>query len=265
MKNIFILLVVLSVFSCQKVVDINPPTGSTKVIVQGYLYADSNAVVVVTKSTDYLSTTKPPSIGTAVVTLSDENGNSEVLTWNPILQQYESVTMVGAVNNTYTLKVVLEGETYTSTSILPFLQPVDSITVTYEAANAFQKAGYYMKLYGTVSTTVSSYYLFKGYANDSLLNGPTDINYADNKFLEGNLGGLNMGYVYEPGQLATLKIYSLTNPAYQFYNAASIQLNNDGGFFSTPPANVPSMFDNGAVGLFQCSSVQVLTTMVVAQ
>lgn len=262
MKNIFIIFIALCTVSCTKVIDINPPTGSTKVIIHGSLFEDSVAVVVITKSTDYLSTTNPPSIGTAVVTLSDNNGASEVLTWNAVKQQYESAVITGVVNNTYTLVVELEGETYTSTSTLPYLEPQDSITVTYQAATAFQEEGYYMKLYGGVTTTANFYYLFKGYANDSLLNGPTDIVYADNKFLSGNLDGIDMGFTYEPGQMAALEIYSLTNSAYAFYNAASIQLNNDGGFFSTPPANVPSMFDNGAVGLFQCSSVQALTTLV---
>ena len=123
-----------------------------------------------------------------------------------------------------------------------------------------------MFLYAHIPTSSLSYYLFKGYSNDTLLDKSTQINAADNHYLNGTLNGYQVGYnAYLPGDTAKLHIYSLTLPAYNFYVAADQQLNNDGGYFSTPPANVPSMFDNGAIGVFQCSTVQLLTTVVKAQ
>jgi len=260
MKNILLLLVVLLTASCQKVVDINPKTGDEKVIIQGYLYKDSTAKVVVTKSTAYLTSSKPAPIANAVVTLTNNQGASEVLTWNATKQWYES-TMVGVLNDYYRLQVTLEGKTYKSLSILPDLEKADTITVVKKDATSFQDESYQMKLYATVSTDVKLYYLFKGYSGNTFLNGPNDIYYANNDNLAGNIDGLELGYECDPKDTtARLNMYSLTKEAYDFYNAASIQLNNDGGFFSTPPANVPSMFDNGAIGLFQCSTTQVLTT-----
>jgi hypothetical protein len=265
MKNILILLSTLVLFSCQKVIDIHPASGEVKIIIQGNLYTDSAAYVIVTKSTDYLSTTKPPSISNAVVTLSDDNGNSEILTWISARQRFETVVMKGIVDETYTLKVDIDGKSYSSTSALLYLDRVDSITVVKEAASVFNDEGYYMKLYGTIPTNIDKYYLFKGYSNDSLLSGINDIHYADNTMVSGKLDGIDLGYKCKPNATAKLLIYSLTLDASKFYSAASLQLNNDGGFFSTPPANVPSMFNNGAIGLFQCSDIQVLTTYVVKQ
>ncbi|WP_018344164.1 DUF4249 family protein [Cytophaga aurantiaca] len=262
MKNIFILLSTLVLFSCQKVIDIHPATGDVKVIIQAYLYTDSVAHVVVTKSTDYLSTTPPPSLSSATVTLTDDHGNSEVLTWNASRQRFESSVMKGIVDETYTLKVDLEGKSYSATSTLLYLDQVDSITVVKEAKTTFNDEGYYMKLYGTIPTNVDKYYLFKGYSAGKFLNGPNDIVYADNTMISGKLDGIDMGYKCDSLAIAKLEIYSLTLGANKFYSSAELQLNNDGGFFSTPPANVPSMFNNGAVGLFQCSDVQVLTTYV---
>src|SRR6478735_6698830 len=110
MKNIFILLSTLVLFSCQKVIEITPDTGEVKVVIQGNLYNDSIAYVVVTKSTDYLSTSRPPSISNAVVTLSNASGATEVLTWNSVKQRFESVTIKGVIDETYTLTVDLEGK-----------------------------------------------------------------------------------------------------------------------------------------------------------
>ncbi len=265
MRNIFLLFVTLSMLSCQKVIDINPTTSKVTVIIQAYLYKDSIAFVEVNKSTAYLTQVNPPNISTAVVTLTDNNGVTETLTWNPNTDRHESITMKGVVNNTYTLKVVLEGKTYTSVSVLPDLIPADSITVVHKAKSVFQKEGYYMQLYAHIPTNVDLYYLFKAADDSSFMFKPNEIDLGDNKNLNGNIQGLDMGFQFQPVENAHLYIFSLTKPAYDFYNAASLQLNNDGGFFSTPPANVPSMFDNGAIGLFQCSTIQELSTLVVVQ
>lgn len=264
MKNIFILLSAIILVSCQKVIDINPPTGEERVIIQGYLYADSTARVIITKSTAYLNNSKPPSLGTATVTLSDNHGTTELLSWNPMKQQFESAAMKGVVNDTYTLTVNFEGKTYAATSILPALEKNSSIEIVHKDADPskFTEEGYYMQLSATLSLSNKLYYLFKGYENDSLLNDINYINYQSNENTNGNIEHLDI-YRYETaGKEAKLEIYSLTKPAYDFYNAASLQLNNDGGFFSTPPANVPSMFDNNAIGLFQCSDIQVLKAAV---
>jgi len=254
----------LTLVSCEKKINLKPTEGAPVTIIQGYLYADSLAKVMVSTSTNYLSTTVPPGISTALVVLSDNNGNVDTLTWNAASQQYLSSKIKGVINTIYTLTVTLNGQIYTATSILPNLDPADSINV--KLTTGFRKASYRMLLYANIPTTSLSYYLFKGYANDTLLDKSTQINAADNHYLNGNLDGYQVGYnSYQPGDTAKLHIYSLTLPAYNFYVAADQQLNNDGGYFSTPPANVPSMFNNGAIGVFQCSTVQLLTTVVIAQ
>lgn len=254
------LLCALLVFSCQKVIDIQPEKGEQKVIIQAYLYNDSIAYVMITKSGDYLTNTPPPGISNAVVTLSDANGNSEVLTWSTARNRFESVAMKGVIDETYILTVDLEGKSYSATSRLLYLDPLDYITVS--EGMYFGTEGYFMELYGTIPTDVDKYFLFKGYSDDSLLNGSNGIYYADNTMISGVVNGYQPGISCVPNETAKIEIYSLTLPAYQFYEAANLQLNNDGGFFSTPPANVPSMFSNGAIGLFQCSATQVLETYV---
>lgn len=247
-------------FSCQKVIDVQPTKGEQKVIIQAYLYKDSLANVVITKSTDYLTNTKPVSISNAVVTLYDDNGNSEVLMWNDLSQRFESNVMRGVIDNTYIVNIYLEGKSYSATSALLYLDPLDRVSVSEGIYLGVE--GYYMVLYGTIPTNVNKYFLFKGYSNDSLLNGPDGIYYADNTKISGVVDGYQLGFNCVPGEMAKVEIYSLTLSAYKFYAAANLQLNNDGGFFSTPPANVPSMFNNGAIGLFQCSATQVLKTRV---
>ncbi|MBC7451527.1 MAG: DUF4249 domain-containing protein [Cytophagales bacterium] len=268
MKHILFYSILACLFaSCEKKIDIDPSNGQHVVIIQAYLYNDSTAKVIIAKSTNFLSSTKPPRISNATVVLADNHGHTDTLMYNTVLQRYESPAIKGVVNDIYTLTVALEGQIYSSTSILPYLNAPDSIKVPYRQASGFNSEGYFMNLYANIPNNSNGndlYFLFKGYANDSLLNAADQIVYADNSAITGQINGLDLGFEYQPGQLAKLYTYSLTKDAYKFYDAASIQLSNDGGFFSTPPANVPSMFSNGAVGLFQCSNLSELTTHVVA-
>lgn len=262
---ILLLLSTVVLISCQKVIDIKPSTGEEKVIIQGNLFTDSIATVVVTKSTAFLSTTAPQSIATASVILSDNIGNTEIMVWNPTFSRYESATLKGVVNSVYTLNVTLDGKTYKSSSKIIGLDPVDSISFRKVDAGGFREEGYYMDLYASIPTNIDKFYIFKGYADGVILDEPTEINLVDNRLISSNSNSFDAGYKYEANEVAKLEVYSLTEAAYKFYEAARLQLNNDGGFFSTPPANVPSMFDNGAIGLFQCSDVNSLTKTVVEQ
>jgi hypothetical protein len=265
MKHIILLTASLLIMvSCEKRINLKPTEGPPVVIIQGYLYADSTARVMVSNSTNYLSSVVPAGISTALVVLSDNNGNTDTLAWNTQSQEYVSSKIKGVINAMYTLNVQLSGQTYTATSILQPLQKADSITVLY--TKGIRKSSYQMQLYANISTSSLSYYLFKGYSNDSLLDKSTQVNCADNHYLNGNLDGYKVGYnTFVPGDSAMLYIFSLTQPAYNFWVAADLQLNNDGGYFSTPPANVPSMFNNGAVGVFQCSELQILKKYVLPQ
>lgn len=247
-------------FSCQKVIDIHPSTGEEKVIIQAYLYKDSVAQVVITKSTDYLAKTPPPHISNAVVTISDNHGNVERLQWSRFMEQFESVRIKGVIDDTYTVNVYLGGQSYSATSTLLYVDPIDSIEVVKK--NFFGTDGYYIELFGTIPVTPDKYFLFKGYSNGQLMNGEYGIYYADNTMISGVVNGYQVGIETRPDETTLLEMYSITKPVYQFYEAANLQLNNDGGYFSTPPANVPSMFSNGAIGIFQCSDVQRLSTYV---
>jgi hypothetical protein len=248
--------------SCTKKIEIDPPKGQEAVIIQAYLFNDSICRVQVTKSIDYLSNTIPPRIATATVTLSDNNGNTEVLNYNTATSTYESTTIKGVVSTTYTLKVDLEGKTYQSTSILPTLYPGDSIVPRFKQANAFEEKGWRLYFYGKDPVDELNYYYFKCYGDGVLLNESNQVYVADDKFLSGNIDGVEIDFPVLPNQKIDFKFMSLTKPCFEFYNAAQLQLNNDGGFFSTPPANVPSMFDNGAIGIFQCSTLQLMQTQV---
>lgn len=225
-----------------------------KTVIQATIFKDSFALVRVSKTAPYLQNSPTPVIASATIVISDDLGNSEMLNYigNGF---YEGSTMVGDVARTYTLLVNAEGKNYSAITTVP---DAVSFTITgrnyVSAADAtrFHKEGYYPTIKSTLPAG-DNYYLFKYYINGELYvpeGSEDDIFITDSKLIGTNIEGYETPYEYQLGDEARIDIYRITKEGYNFYSDLSAQLNNDGGFFSTPPANTRSNFSNGAVGVF---------------
>lgn len=271
MKNIIALgLVIMTVIvtaSCTKVIDLKLKDVPVKTVIQAEILTDSFALVRVTKTAPYLQNAPTPTITNASVVISDDLGNTETL--NHIGNgYYKGSTLVGDPARIYTLNVNAEGKDYSATTSVPAGVPF-VITgrnyVSESEANNFHKEGYYP----TIKTTLppgDTYYLFKYYKNDTLYvpeGAEDDIFITDSKFIGTEIDGYETPYEYKVGDVARIDIYRITKEGYNFYNDLSAQLNNDGGFFSTPPANTSTNFSNGAVGVFLGGSRETQSLTIV--
>ena len=258
MKNIiniaFVIMTVIVAASCTQTIDIKLKDIPEKTVIQAEILKDSFVTVRVTKTAPYLQNSPTPVIASATITISDDLGNSEILNYDAN-GKYKGNTIVGNTSRVYTLTVDAEGKQYTAVTTIPDAVPF-VITgrnyVSEEEANNFHKEGYYPTIQSTLPPG-DTYYLFKYYKNDVLYvpeGAQDDIFITDSKFIGTEIDGYETPYEYEVGDVARIDIYRITKEAFNFYNDLSLQLNNDGGFFSTPPANTSTNFSNGAVGVF---------------
>lgn len=77
----------------------------------------------------------------------------------------------------------------------------------------------------------------------------------DDRYLLPVILGAKLPGVFASGDYAQLSLYALTKSGYNYYYGLSVQLSNDGGFFSTPPANPSTNITGGALGFFLVSSI----------
>jgi hypothetical protein len=260
MKKLFISFCILSasigLSSCEKVIDVDLNEADPKVVIEGLITTNAGPYTVkVTMSGDYYTNQTPPAVTNALVIISDNTGIIDTLTQtSPGV--YRSNTTTGVALRTYTLSVNISGTVYTAVSTLPDLYPVDSLAyVYYPQKDIFHKQAYYPIAFSIEPQNESNYYMWKFFRNDTLLNEPRDIWVADDKAVQGNVQGLEFPYAYQKFDTAAVKVFSLTKEAFDFYIGLQAQIQNDGGFFSSPPANAPGNFSNGALGLFQTSTV----------
>src|SRR5688572_7546758 len=110
MKRLKILLTVLSLVmcgSCEKVIDIDLNQSSPAVVIEGDITNETGPYTIrITQSINFDDRNEFPPVSDAVVTVSDSEGNRELLTEvSPGV--YETETTEGIPGRTYTLEVVV--------------------------------------------------------------------------------------------------------------------------------------------------------------
>lgn len=243
--------------SCIETIEPDLDEFKPQVVIEGLVTNQNRPQVVkVRKTRSFYSQEEQTYIADAIVEISDNAGNTHILV-HMGNGQYES-NFTGIIGRTYTLKVSAEGITYEASSPMNPITKIDSLAYEYNDTESFiREIGYYVSLRAAEPQDTKDYYLWKFYRNGKLENGPEDIVFIDDDQLGDNLNGIQAPYVFELGDTVRVEMYSLTEPAFKFYNSLNNNLNNEGGFFSSPPANPPSNINNGALGLFQVSALEI--------
>src|SRR5262245_49450688 len=125
MKKILFFALVLA--GCEKKVDITYKNNASTIVIAGAVTNEAGPYFVnISKSLPLSSTEAYPTIDNAVVRISDNAGNRELLTAQGN-GRYRTNSLHGEAGRTYTLTVQMADQTYTAQSTMPQVVPFDSI------------------------------------------------------------------------------------------------------------------------------------------
>lgn len=257
-KLFFIALVSSVLFtSCVQVLDIELDPEDSRVVIEGLVTDQPKPFYVkISRTISFTENGLPPVINTATVTIKDNAGNTYPLSLIADGRYETTVPVQGVVGRTYYLEALVDGTLYTAEDILPAVSPIDSMYSIYREIDPQHfEAGYYAYASSTDPQDEENYYLYKFYRNGIEQGDPNEIYFNDDRFLSANIQGVELPGVFEVNDTVKFEQYAITRKAFLFYYGLSSLLNNDGGFFSTPPANAPGNISNGALGLFQASGL----------
>ncbi|WP_040497620.1 DUF4249 domain-containing protein [Fulvivirga imtechensis] len=260
-------LVVLGLLACEETVTLDTKQIDPQIVIEGLVTDETKSHYVrVTRSVGFYDFGRARGVADAVVTVSDNEGNVFNYVHNPGDMPesdgyyYAETPFAGEVGNTYTLTVIVGGETYTGSDVLQPVTAIDSLSVRIDE-DEFEDpedVGYYHEVlfYAKEPKDRKDYYLFKFYRNDSIiLDQENDIYFANDEVLGENIDGIPIAGFYKNGDVARVEMYSITRQGYVYYNDLFNILNNDGGMFSPPPANPRTNLSNDALGFFQVSAM----------
>ena len=268
-KIFYLVALAVSLSACEKTVDLDVTQTQPKIVIEGQVTdCSTHNYVKVSRTTGFYSTGNSPRVSDATVSVEDNLGNIFVFDHysgqdaDSIGYYKPSLPLSGVVGRSYTLTVIVDGQSYEATDTLHRLVEMEKIDyrINPDEQNDPEDPGrfYELLLYVKEPKETKDYYLFKSFRNGNLeYANETDIYFADDELIGENIDGIPLPLFYADDDIAKIEVYSLSRSAFIFYRDLQKLLTNDGGLFGTPPANPRTNLSNGALGLFQTSAIQI--------
>lgn len=257
MKNIVSIIFIALVFSgCEKVVELKYKGNQSRITIEGNITNEAGPYFVkITKSISLPDTGTYPVIDNAIVTISDDAGNSETL----IPQKngtYSTTALIGAAGRTYTLTVNIENQVYTAQSTMPQQVTFDSIKVE-PVIFAGDTERNLIPVY-TDPIAKGNNYRFVLSVNNKLINQHLVQNDAVKNGVVNTIGlEINDDDLeLKHGDSIALTMQCIDKNVALFYTTLAL-MSDSGPGGGTTPNNPPSNISNGALGIFSAHTVQI--------
>ena len=249
------IFILISISSCQKVIELDLNDENEKIVIEGIVNKDSTEHYVFVRKTINFDDNSPlPTIDNAIVTLSDNFGNSQTL--NLFASGiYKTTNFIGVEGRTYTLSVTVDGTTYTSNSTMPNNVTIDSLMLQ---EFSFGVEPVYFPIPVRVDPVgVKNYYNFNLYKNNKRIDG---IYLQDDQYSDGvEIMQPVFGGEYESKDTLQLEMFCVDQFVYKYFYTLSV---NAGGTGGATPANPESNISGGCLGYFSAQTKQVKSIII---
>lgn len=246
---IILALAIGSFFSCTKIIDVEVNDSEPRLVIEANYDATNERVKV------SLSITKNvfeggvnPVVTGATVEVSDVNGIT-----TPLIDQGDGTYLlenyVPIFESNYSLSVIVDGEAYQSTTFLPSIVELDSLSQVFTEASLFGKAGYVVFMNFKDPAGLPNFYRAVRNVNGEPLVQLGEQFIFDDTFSEGNTQTVPFFSTrHEVGDSVSVEFRSYSEASYNYYSQL-FAIAGDGGQ-SAAPANPISNWSNNALGHF---------------
>lgn len=259
-KNIYKGLGLIMIFlftACEKVIELKLDDAAPVLVIDGGV-SDQNEVQQVKISKTY-SFTEPNKFhgvtGAKVVLGVDGLGSIVFAEVSPGV--YQSVKFKGKSGSKYDLSVTVEGQNYKASSVMPARVPMDSLT--FKSYNFFGETKNYVAVNFRDPAGVANQYRYilksKGVVEKDVV--------SEDRFDDGNKVTNVIFYELNDlmkGDSIQVEIQCIDRNVYRYFY--SLGQNTGSGGPPVSPANPPSNFSNGALGVFSAHTSSIRTALI---
>ena len=256
--------------SCTDVVDVEVQQGPTRLVIQASLdwekgTTGNEQLVKLSTSTEFFDTTNNTAVTGASVSVTNDASGAEFIFTDQNNGEYTTTEFVPVLNQSYTLNVVHEGETYSAQETL---MPVTDITDLYQdREDGFDDEELELHVEFTDPANEENYYFFKFQREGDLL---PEFEVGDDEFVNGN--EIDWWYeleedeetdkidVLKPGDVVAIEMYGISEAYYDYMDILIDQIGGVDIFSATPVAVKGNCInltnpDNYAHGYFRLTEV----------
>jgi hypothetical protein len=290
-NTIFLFLAVITLSSCEDVIDLETETGPPLLVVDGWITNEPGAQEIrLTQTAPYFDNSPAPAVQEAEVWVEDDlgatyhfenTGSAGKYRWQPV----NTDSAMGAIGRSYTLHIEFEGDHYTAQNEIKRVPEIDSLVFTHETwpfePENGPKNGFIAEFYARDFEGIGDCYWIKPLRDGKpYKNQPSNISIAyDAAFsAESSTDGLifiqpirtsiTIGELFEDQDLVGVELLSVNEAAYNFLARIRTEASN-GGLFAVPFANLPTNIQSPAgkkaLGFFGASAINRLEQRVDAQ
>ena len=249
------LLMSLLLLSCEEVIELDLSDVENQIVIEGKISnISSTSGVKLGFARSAFENSEPRATSGAVVTLSDDIGNSEILRESQ-RGIYIPTKITGAPHRTYTLRVEFDGQVYSGVSTMP-------LPMTFDSIRCITLYGYpqipnplALKYYITNTPGVDEYCLIKAYhPNDDHVFWTV----CSDKYSTGKQVALDGPTFYSTKPTIIVDLISIDKAMYEYFY--SLRQLIDGDDVEAPDLlnineyNPKSNFTNNALGYFSAQA-----------
>ncbi|WP_397362353.1 DUF4249 family protein [Olleya sp. R77988] len=269
MKKALYILIIMTLFNCEDVIDLKVPTSDPKLVIEASLnWFDgtdgSQQKIKLSLTAPFFDSEVPPA-NNAIVIVEDTNGNSFNFTEEGNTGVYITSNFIPVLNQEYTLTIIYEDDTYVGSEILTSVTPIDYIEQNNEGG--FSGEDIELKAYYTDPENIENYYFYEFFSNIPEI--PV-LEVYDDQFTDGNqIFAFYSEEDLESSDEVTINNYGISDQFYQYMTILLAQSSEDGGGpFQTQPATVRGNCinltnpDNYPLGYFRVSQAYQFTYIV---
>jgi hypothetical protein len=260
-KYIVITIAMCILLSCTKEIDVELNDSSPQIVIEGNISDEPGPYFVrLSKTVNFSDPNIYPHVTGATVIVSDNAGVTDTLTeTSPGLYRTESIT--GTQGNTYTLKVIAEGNQYEAVSTMPYKINLDGIQF-----DLFDDPGETGVTYSVVPLFLDPEDFGNNYRFRFTANGVSDKSYQVTNDNIGN-GNINQqpffsdDVKFHEGDTVTVTMLCIDVKTYNYYYTLSQIAESGPGGGSTPSNPPTNITGNKALGIFSAYTTQTKTAI----
>ena len=268
----FILVAILSLSSCTDVIELDVPSEASRLVIEASINWEketvgNNQTIKLSRSSPYFDTNGAVSVlGASVKITNDTQGTVFIFTDNSD-GSYSTDSFIPLVNNSYTLEVINEGETYVAQENL---KPVPAILSVYQSTDYFFQDLLEVNFEFLDPEDEVNYYYIKFQEQADLL---PSLSTLKDEFINGNLITISNErrenedinqVAYAPGDVVDMELYGISKEYYDYMTILINQSESGGPFDTTPVALKGNCInqtnpDTDAYGYFRMTEVSKAT------
>lgn len=263
--SLIAILAILLLTSCTKEINLNLDDNSGKVVIEGNITNQQGPYLVrITRSVAFTSTNQYPPVSNAFVTISNGEGVTDTLNYVSN-GEYKTSKLIGVSGKTYTLKVLVDGITYTASSTMPNAVALQSLsqdsikfgsdvnyTVLPQFTDPVSLGNRYLFIIKTAGKSEKIFEVISDNINNGVPNQRSIMLVFNNT---------NTNIKIEKGDTISIEMQCVSNSIYDYYSAL-VQLSGGGPGGGVTPSNPPSNISSGALGYFSAHSTDTKTMVI---